>query len=404
MAYLSQRDGFSFDLWLADAHTGKVKKRLVESARDASFESLRYMNSGAAFSADGRFIAFAAKSGGQDALYVYDLNRGKVTKRLKFDLNGIMTPTWSPDGSRVAFTGLDGGVSDLFVTDLDGKLTRLTRDRYADLMPTWSPDGSTIAFTTDRETTDLDVLMYGNMRVGLIDVASRHIEVLPLQDGGKNINPMWSPDGRKLIWVSDRAGTNNLYLFDRDDRSLSRITDLLSGVIAVTPLSAVISWSRQGRLLFTYFEKAGYNTYVVEDPLSLPRSPVRATAVAGNGADAAAGAHTQGPPPAPPASTPPDSAAVTATPSASNGIPASRGFVTSYYRATDGAFRPSDDAPVDANAPAPVSVIALLDSSALALPDTTSFEHGDYKAKLSADFIGRPSLSPSPKNEGLPDL
>src|SRR5690606_33584899 len=57
--YLSQQDGFAFDLWLADARTGDVKKRLVTSSRNAGLESLRYMNSGASFSHDGNHIAFA---------------------------------------------------------------------------------------------------------------------------------------------------------------------------------------------------------------------------------------------------------------------------------------------------------------------------------------------------------
>ena len=392
MVYLSQHDGFSFDLWLADARTGKVRKRLIESARDASFESLRFMNSGASFSADGRFIAFAAKAGGQDALYVYDLQRNKVTKRLKFDLNGIVTPSWSPDGTRIVFTGLDGGLSDLFITDLDGKLTRLTNDRYADLMPVWSPDGRTIAFTTDRAATDLDVLMYGNMRVALLDIGTQAIDVLPMQEAGKNINPSWSPDGSKLMWVSDRNGTNDLYLFELNGRHLSRLTSLLSGVIAVTPLSPVISWSRAGRMLFTYFEAAGYNTYVLEDPLALPRMPIRADIVAtSSGANAAAsitrpGDATTTQQPAtnvPPATARPDASAVPSDP---------RGFVTSYYRASDGTFRPSAYSPVTAAAPPPVSVVALLDSAALALPDTSAFEHNEYRAKLTADMIGRPSI------------
>jgi dipeptidyl aminopeptidase/acylaminoacyl peptidase len=201
----SQHDGFAFDLWLTDARTGKVRKRLVGSARDAGLESLRYMNSGASFSADGRYIAFAAKDGGQDALYVYDMQRSRMTRKLKFDLNGVSAPSWSPDGSRIVFTGLDGGISDLFVTDLAGNLSRLTDDRYADLLPAWSPDGSRIAFTTDRSGTDLDMLVYGNTRIAVMDIATRRIDVLPHQDEGKNINPVWSPDGSSLIWVSDRA-------------------------------------------------------------------------------------------------------------------------------------------------------------------------------------------------------
>ena len=447
--YLSQHDGFAFDLWLADARTGKVKKRLVGSARDAGLESLRYMNSGASFSHDGRYIAFAAKDGGQDALYVYDMQRGRMTRKMKFDLNGISAPSWAPDGSRIVFTGLDGGISDLFVTDLDGNLTRLTNDRYADLLPAWSPDGSRIAFTTDRSGTDLDLLVYGNTRIAVMEVATQRIDVLPQQEEGKNINSAWSPDGTKLIWVSDRDGTNNLYLYDLQQGELSQITDVLSGVIAVTPLSPVISWSRSGRMLFTYFHNAGYDTYAVDDPLALPRRRVipslvaardgsepaaadPAGAVPANGvadsiarpvsvaADTAVAAPPPGAIPAPivaaadtaPTATRADSATAplplgarppiadsAGTPLLADGMPqqtpgAQRpAFVSSYYRDPDGEFRRSAlEMPGDPNAPPPVSVIALLDSAALALPDTSVFELRDYKVKLTPDVIGRPSI------------
>jgi hypothetical protein len=412
--YLSQHDGFSFDLWLADARTGRVVRRLVQSARDAGLESLRYMNSGAAFSHDGRFIAFAAKDGGQDALYVYDLERGRIVKRLKFGLNGISGPSWSPDGSRIVFTGLDGGLSDLFVTDLDGQLSRLTNDKYADLMPSWSPDGSRIAFTTDRANTDVELLVYGNMRIAVLDVATRAIDVLPHQPEGKNINPAWSPDGSRLIWVGDRTATNNLYLFDLRTRELVRITDLLSGIIAVTPLSPVITWSRSGALLFTHFGNAGYDTWRVEDPLALPRVPVGSEAVALQEASDDEPAAEPSPERQPAERQPaerqqaeepgPRASLRTAEPTTADTVDAASAtepdssaapgrFVSSYYRTTGGSFRPSGDAPpAESSARAPVSVVALLDSAALALPDTASFELSDYRVKFTPDMIGRPTI------------
>lgn len=61
MTFLSQRDGFSFDLFLADARTGEVIDKLIAGSRDADFESLRFMYSSSSFSHDGRYLAFAAK-------------------------------------------------------------------------------------------------------------------------------------------------------------------------------------------------------------------------------------------------------------------------------------------------------------------------------------------------------
>jgi Tol biopolymer transport system component len=409
MVYLSQRDGFSFDLWLGDAHTGRPLRRLVQSARDANVESLRYMNSGASFSRDGRYLAFAAKAGGQDAINIYDVRRNRVVKRLRFDMSGIQNPSWSPDGRRIVFAGLKGGLSNLYVTDLDGRLTQLTDDRYSALLPEWSPDGARIAFTTDREGTDLDLLTYGNQRIALIDPATRAIEVLPWQDEGRNINAVWSPDGRRLMWVSDRTGTNDLYLYELDERRLSRVTRLLAGAMAITPLSPVLSWSASGRMLFTYFERAGYSTFAIEDPLALPREEVGSARIlaAAEAVGIAGGIKLDSVTlPAPDAavaavdSTSQGRASATADTTSQRMVPVasdttSQGTfpaVSSFYRAPDGTFRASDDLPGGVDVPAPVSVVALLDSAALSLPDASDFEFREYRPRLSADMIGRPSV------------
>jgi Tol biopolymer transport system component len=377
MVYLSQREGFSIDMWLADAHTGKVLDRLISSSKSADFESLRYMTSSAAFSNDGNTLTFVAKSGGEDALYLYDLKRRKVTKKLKFNLSALQAPTFSPDGSEIAFTGLDGGISDLFITDLKGNVRRLTHDRYAELLPAWSPDGKTIAITTDRgEGTNLDQLKYslGHYEIALIDVATGVVSSLPHQNAGKNINAVWSPDGSKLIWVNDRTGVNNLYLYDVKTTELSQITDLISGVIAVGPLSPVLAWStKTGRLLFGHFESAGYNIYAVDDPLKLPRTPVLESPVVVASNDSSATA-TSGV-----AQTP---AVVAANPNEPT---------ASYYR--NGAdIRKSDQLPAGTLIAAPVSVAALIDSATIALPDTTDFTMSKYKVKFTADLIGRPQI------------
>jgi len=380
IVYLSDRGNrlYAFyDLWLASAEDGRVVSRLVEAARTPDFESLRFLNSSAAWSPDGRHLGFVAQVGGRDALYIYDVRRRRVARRIAVDLDGMQNPTFSPDGMRVAFTGLRGGISDLYVVDVYGQhVEQLTDDKYADLHPCWSPDGRYIAIVTDRgRGTDFDELVFGNYRIALYSVGRGDVEILPRQEQGKNINPVWSPDGDAIAFVSDRTGVNNVFIWSLVESRLYQVTDLLSGITGVVPLSPAISWATQAdRLAVTYFEGAGYNIYVIDDPQSVAwpvdEAPVPALVadVEETGDD---GLDPAQPGPAP-----------------------ARGLVgQSYYRVLDG-FRPSAARPAEGEVvlEPQLTVAALLEDVRLGLPDTSAFERREYELRLTPDVVGQPVI------------
>jgi len=420
VAYLSERDFFFVDLYLADADSGRVLRRLVRSSINPNFETLRFINSTGAWSPDGREYAFAAKSGEQDNLVILDVRRDRVVAQLRLGVDAITNPSWSPDGTQLVFTGYDGGWSDLYVVGADGQnLRRLTADRYADLLPSWSPDGHTIAFTTDRgPDTDFGILRFGNMRIALYDLAGDSIRVLPGMDRGKNIDPVWAPDGRSLAFVSDRSGIDNVFLYDLGDEQLYQLTNAYTGITGITDLSPAISWaSGADRMLLTYYQDGAYDVYALDNPRSLRKAPYReqepdwitlanATALPLR-SDAAVAA---GGPPAPvsdaalarldgaaPAAA--EAPARPAAPAAPSPQPA--GVSTSIYRAGE-EFRPSDTrpAPADSAAAHPLSVAALLDSATLALPDTTTFGLRAYRVRFTPDYISRPTIGYQRDNFG----
>jgi hypothetical protein len=270
MVFLSDRGLFN-DLYLASAIDGKVLKKLVSGERSSSFESLRYLQTALSWSPDGKLITFAAKVGGEDAIYLFAVESKEVVRRLTFGLDGILSPSFSPDGSRLVFVGLDGGRSDLFITDVEGqKLERLTQDRFADRDPAWSPDGRYIAFTTDRgPRTNFRTLEFGEFKVATYDLETEQIRVLPGQ-AGKNVSPQWSPDGTKIALVSDRTGISNIFMVEVASAESFQITNVLTGVSGITESSPPITWSANGkRLLFTSFEQGGFNIYAIKDPLDL---------------------------------------------------------------------------------------------------------------------------------------
>ncbi len=272
--YISDRSMYN-DVYLASALDGKTIRKLIEGERTGSFETLRFFNTSIAWSPDEKRIAIPAKVGGEDALYIIDVPSGKVANRYRFGLDAIYSPTWSHDGRRFAFVGLKAGRSALYMVDVSGKnLVSVLNDRYAVRDPVWSPDDSQIAFSTDRgEGTDASKLIFGPLKLAILDMATGNVTVPPGQNGS-NISPQWTPDGRSLLFVSDRTGITNIYRMDLATGESVRLTDLLTGVSGLVPESPCLSLSGDGkRLLFTAFARGGWDVYSVREPIKFLEAP-----------------------------------------------------------------------------------------------------------------------------------
>jgi hypothetical protein len=283
VVFLSEKDLFAIEMFLADAETGKTIRRLTKSAVDSHFESLQFINSSGGWSADGRYFAFGVVVKGRPAVTIIEPETGKKVQEVRFgELGEIYTPTFSPDGRSLAFAAIVGGHTDLFILDLETEqLRRLTSDLYSDLQPAWSPDGGAIAFVTDRFTTDLATLEYGNYRLGLIDPNTGEIQAMPVFGVGKHIDPQWAPDGQSLYFVTDVSGISNVYRYEFQGGNLYQVTDLVTGVSGITALSpAISSASAANRLVYTAFERGDYNLYRIDDPEELAGVPIEA-AIAG---------------------------------------------------------------------------------------------------------------------------
>jgi WD40 repeat protein len=277
LVFLSELELFSIEIFLADARTGEVERKLSKTAVDPHFDSLQFINSAGAWDHSGQRIALGAVSAGQPVLAILDAKTGRRLREIAFpQLGEIFTPTWSPDGRSVAFSAIVGGLTDLYICDLQtGKLRRLTEDAYADLQPAWSPDGKSIAFVTDRFSSDLQHLKMGNYRLATIDVESGDIQSLPSFPDAKNINPQWASQGSNLYFLSDRGGITNLYRVDTTPgNQIMQVTDLISGVSGITSISPALSAAAGSpRVVFSAYEGGDYDIYSIDAPDVLTGHP-----------------------------------------------------------------------------------------------------------------------------------
>ncbi|HET7226675.1 MAG TPA: BamA/TamA family outer membrane protein [Candidatus Eisenbacteria bacterium] len=277
LLFFSERSLFSIELYLADAHTGKVRRAITKTALDSHFQGLEFINSSGAWSPDGRSFALGAVSRGRPVLTVLDVNTGRRLHEATFrNMGEILNPSWAPDGHRVCFSAIAGGLTDLYVWDFQSReLRQLTHDAAADIEPAWSPDGAHIAFVTDRFGHP------GEYRLAIMDVATGDIRPGPGFDDGKNIDPQWSPDGATLYFVSDHTGISNLYRVPVAGGTPVQLTNLLTGVSGITRLSPAFSVARGvDRLVFTAYEGGHYDLYAIEQPSALPARTAPAAVLA----------------------------------------------------------------------------------------------------------------------------
>lgn len=269
LAYVGDKD-FALNLFVEKLEgKGKGKPtKIVTSGSSEDFHSLRYFESTINWSPDGSKFTFVSKAGANDAIYIVDANRKKIIRKLSFPkLTGLGAPSWSPDGNRLVFSGLDGGRSDLYIVNEDGtNLVRLTEDRYAYLHPQWSPDGKKIAFTTDLgPNTKVNQMIYGEYNIALYDLETNETELLT-QVGGNHINPIWSKDGDRILFVSDMTGIPNVYSMELKSREIYRITNFITGVSGIITQSPALSLAPQtGRLAFSAFSDGGWNIFMLDN-------------------------------------------------------------------------------------------------------------------------------------------
>ena len=264
VVFLSEKSLFSIDMYVADAATGKITRKIVETAGDPHFDSLQFLSSAGDWSPDNRHFVFAALSAGRPVLTIVDVDSGNRQKDRKFDgIDEIYNPAWSPDGRQIAFSGMNGGVLDLYLYTLEtGALQQLTNDAYADLDPEWSPDGRELAWVTDRFSANLGTLTFGHYEIGAMTVASRQMRRLAGFERGGNTNPEFAADGT-LYFIGTPDGIPNVYrVRPGTGAQATRVTSVISGVSGITPLTPAMSVAAAApRLAFTVFENDEHRIY-----------------------------------------------------------------------------------------------------------------------------------------------
>ena len=260
IAYISEKDLFSIELFLADAKTGKTIRKLSDATRNPHYDALRYIESAGTWSPDGKYFAYAVTANGDQQIVIVEVENGSLWKTIQPIPNGgLNNPAWSPDGRTIAFSGTVGGISDLFLYDVQTEeVKQITHDKNGDWHPDWSPDGKTIAFSSDRgPETNFDNLVYSEYELAFYDMATGRITTPNILGNVRQSNPQYGPDGT-VYFLSDADGFSDVYAYQPSDGSVKKITNIATGISSFTSMGPALSVAdRTGELAFTVFSNLG---------------------------------------------------------------------------------------------------------------------------------------------------
>ena len=170
-------------------------------------------------------------------IWVYDLQSRAWTRTTNRGVN--QAPVWTPDGRHITFSSSqDVTRPTLYWVDSGGggEPEILSRDGEVQFPSSWSPDGTTLAYAEIRlvnPETGVDIWLLSGGRPWKRQILIR----TPFKDD----QPMFSPDGRAMAWVSDETGRSQVYV--RPYPGTGRTPVSPDG--GVEPI-----WSRKGTELF----------------------------------------------------------------------------------------------------------------------------------------------------------
>jgi TolB protein len=192
-----------------------------------------------AWSPNGRRIAFVRGNASGSGVWAMNVN-GTDLRRLT-DVPSDASPAWSPDGSMIAFQRFVDGVGiAIWLMDADGDnqvqlttpLTTSIREQN-DWRPDWSPSGDWIAFERQFGRVDCDQRDCGARTSDIYVIRVDGTSLRRLTKSGDTVEPRWSPDDKRIVFVRTRARKKeqrdfgDIYVMKADGTGQNRLTQAL---------------------------------------------------------------------------------------------------------------------------------------------------------------------------------
>ncbi|MCA9244924.1 MAG: PD40 domain-containing protein [Phycisphaerales bacterium] len=174
-------------------------------------------------------------------IFEYEFDSGKLTKLIDaegYDAEG----SYSADGKRIIFTSMRDNDQEIYICDADGKNAKRITDKPGyDGGPFFSPDGKRVVYRSDRAND-------GNLQIFVNNLEGTDEQQITHDPAVLHWCPFWHPSGKWLIYTrGDHRGRPNydLYLLSPDGKETHRVTDdpTFDGLPVFSPDGKWLMWT-----------------------------------------------------------------------------------------------------------------------------------------------------------------
>ncbi len=249
-AFISDRGGYD-EIYRYDYETKSAVSLDLQRRFPHKVEVIHRDGSALSVSPDGRWVLFGGESKEKDFLYLYDAKRDRLNP-LRFNLDGVKSPQFSPDGKRIAFIGMKGGLNDIYTCDLNGRDLKQFTDTFADENDIrFFPDGKSLIFSRENPSDkDAGEFQRDLWTLSLDTKKEKRITSMP----GNETHPSIDSTGKNIVFVGDETNRFEIYKMKLGEAPI-QITRSLGGCF--NPLFI----PGENRFLFVAFREGQQQIY-----------------------------------------------------------------------------------------------------------------------------------------------
>jgi len=189
IAYWSEKDILGTNLFLAEAKSGKVIRKITSASGDGHLDAINFLEASGTWSNDSKKFAFVGVKKGRNVIIIKEVETGKTLEVISIkNVPAFTHLAWNPGNKNIVFTGLVNGQVDLYEINLKTKkVKQLTNNPYSEIMANFNADGTKMTYATDFNAVKFG-RKYGHYSfdLAIMDMEAESAKIIDVFPGADN--------------------------------------------------------------------------------------------------------------------------------------------------------------------------------------------------------------------------